>query len=89
MVSEAARYQQLINEALVYRDGGRARRGFGKQFRQKPRADQIFLTATAAQLDKNVTDSQRNLERVDLRFVNDLSEQRRPCKDQTQKGKRK
>jgi hypothetical protein len=88
-VTDAARYQQLIDAALTYRDAGRARKAFGKQFRQKPRADQVFLKATAAQLDKNVTDSRRNLETVALRLINDLSEQRRPCKDQTQKGKRK
>jgi hypothetical protein len=59
-----ARYQQLIDAALAYRDAWRARKAFGKQFRQEPRADQVFLKATAAQLDKNVTDSRRNLGRT-------------------------
>jgi hypothetical protein len=33
-----------------------AQEAFGKQFRQQPRIDQVFLKATAAQIDKNVTD---------------------------------
>ena len=55
-MTDPGRYQQLISEALAYGDAWRARKAFGKQFRQKPRGDQVFLKATAARLDKNVTD---------------------------------
>ena len=90
MVTEAARYQQLINAALAYGDAWRARNAFGKQFRQEPRVDQVFLKATAAQLDKDVTDSRRNLERAAIRLENDLSEQKKIKQEhQTQKGNRK
>ena len=68
-MTDAARYQQLIDAARAYRDAWRARKAFGKQFRQEPRVDQVFLKATAAQLDKNVADSRRELERAALRFV--------------------
>ena len=77
MMTDAARYQQLIDAALAYGDAWRARKAFGKQFRQEPRVDQVFVKATAAQLDKNLTDSRRNLERAAIRLENDLSEQRR------------
>ena len=63
MMTDAATYQQLIDAALAYGDAWRARKAFGKQFRQEPRVDQLFLKATAAQLDKNLTDSRRNFER--------------------------
>ena len=33
-VTHAAGYQQLIDPALTYRDAWRARKAFGKQFRQ-------------------------------------------------------
>jgi hypothetical protein len=89
-MTDAARYQQLINAALAYRDAWRARKAFGKQFRQEPRVDQVFLKATAAQLDKDVTDSRRNLERAAIRLENDLSEQKKIKQGhQTQKGNRK
>jgi hypothetical protein len=68
MVTEAAGYQQLIDAALAYGDAWRARKAFGKQFWQEPRVDQVFLKATAVQLDKDVTDSRRNLERVAIRL---------------------
>jgi len=68
-MTDAARYQQLIDAALAYGDAWRARKTFNKEFRQEPRVGQGFLKATAAQLDKNVTDSRRDLERVALRFV--------------------
>lgn len=67
-------YQQLIDAALAYRDAWRARKSFRKQFRQEAGVDQVFLKATAAQLDKNVTDSRRNLERTAIILQNDLSE---------------
>jgi hypothetical protein len=90
MMTDAARYQQLIGAALAYGEAWRARNAFGKQFRQEPRVDQVFLKATAAQLDKNLTDSRRNLERAAIRLENDLSEQRRSSKNhQSQKGNRK
>ena len=89
-MTDAPRYQQLIDAALAYGDAWRARNAFGKQFRQEPRADQVLLKATAAQLDKNLTDSRRNLERAAMRLENDLSEQRRSSKNhQTQKRNRK
>ena len=80
MVTDTARYQQLIDAALAYRDAWRARKAVGKQFRQEPRVDQVFLKATAAQFDKNLTGSRRNLERSAIRLENDLSEQRRSSK---------
>jgi len=90
MMTDAARYQQLIDAALAYRGAWRARKAFGKQFRQEPGVDQVFLKATAAQLDKDVIDSRRNLERAAIRLENDLSEQRKSSKNhQTQKGNRK
>jgi hypothetical protein len=67
-MTDAARYQQLIDAALAYRDTCRARKAFGKQVRQEPRVDQVFLKATAAQLDKEVSDSRRNLERMAIRL---------------------
>jgi hypothetical protein len=63
--------QQLIDPALAYTDAWRARKAFRKQFRQEPGVDQVFLKATAAQLDKNVTDSRRNLERTAIILQND------------------
>jgi hypothetical protein len=90
MVTDAAGYRQLIDAALAYGDAWRARKTFRKQFRREPRVDQVFLKATAAQLDKNLTDSRRNLERAAIRLKNDLFEQRRSSKNhQTQKGNRK
>jgi hypothetical protein len=74
-MSVAARYQLLIDAALAYRDAWRARNAFRKQFWHEPRVDQVFLKATAAQLDKNVADSRRNLEKMAIRLRNDLSEQ--------------
>jgi hypothetical protein len=68
--------QQLIDAALAYRDAWRARKAFRKQFRREPGVDQVFLKATAAQLDKNATDSRRNLARTAIRLQNDLSEQK-------------
>jgi hypothetical protein len=59
-----ARYQRLIDAALAYRDAWRARKAFAEQFRDEPRIEQVFLRATAAQLDKNVNDTRENLERV-------------------------
>ena len=90
MMTDAATYQQLIDAALAYGDAWRARKAFGKQFRQEPRVDQVFLKATVAQLDKDVIDSRRNLERAAIRLKNDLFEQRRSSKNhQSQKGNRK
>ena len=80
-MTDAARYQQLIDAAFAYGDAWRARNAFGKQFRQEPRVDQVFLKATATQLDKNLADSRRNLERAAIRLENDLSEQRRSSKN--------
>jgi uncharacterized protein YneF (UPF0154 family) len=74
-MSVAARYKLLIDAALAYGDAWRARKAFRKQFRQEPRVDQVFLKATAAQLDKNVADSRRNLEKMAIRLGNDPSEQ--------------
>ena len=89
-MTDAARYQQLINAALAYGDAWRARNAFGKQFRQEPHVDQVFLKATAAQLDKDVTDSRRNLERAAIRLENDLSEQKKIKQEhRIQKGNRK
>jgi hypothetical protein len=90
MVTDQAALRQLIDAALAYRDAWRARKAFGKQFRQEPRADQVFLKATARQLDKNVTDSRRDLERVALRFVKRSVRTKKTIQeDQTQKGNRK
>jgi hypothetical protein len=47
LMTDVARYQQLIDSALAYREGRRVRKAFGKQFRQEPRIDQVFLKATA------------------------------------------
>jgi hypothetical protein len=66
--------------ALAYRDAWRAGKSFGKQFWQEPRIDQVFLKATVAQLDKDVTDSRRNLEGAAIRSDDDLAEQRRSSK---------
>ena len=68
LMTDAARYRKLVDAALAYRDAWRARKAFGKQFRQEPRVDQVFLKATAAQLDKDVADSRRNLERLAIRL---------------------
>ena len=67
-MSVTARYQMLIDAALAYRDAWRARNAFSKQFQQEPHADQLFLKATAVQLDKDVADSRRNLERIAIRL---------------------
>ena len=75
-MTDAARYKQLIDAALVYRDAWCARKAFGKQFPQKPTIGQVFLKVTAAQLDKDVDDSRRNLERAAIRLKNDMSEQK-------------
>jgi hypothetical protein len=87
--TDAARYQQLIDAALAYRDAWRARKAFGEQFQKKLRIGQVFLKATAAQLDKDVNDSRRNLERSAVRFENDLFEQRRSSKKIKKKEKDK
>jgi hypothetical protein len=67
-MTDAARYRKLIDAALAYRDACLAKKSFRKQFRQEPRIDQVFLKATAEQLDKHVTDSRRNLERLVIRL---------------------
>ena len=77
-----ARYQRLIDAALAYRDACRARKAFAKQFRQEPRIDQVFLKATVAQLDKNVTDTRKDLERMAIRLQNDRSKQTRSGKNE-------
>ena len=59
-----ARYQRLIDAALAYREAWRARKAFADQFREEPRIEQVFLRATAAQLDKNANDTRENLERT-------------------------
>ena len=46
-----ARYWRLIDAALAYREAWRARKAFAEQFREEPRIEQVFLRATAAQLD--------------------------------------
>jgi hypothetical protein len=90
MVTDRAGRRQLIDAALAYRDAWCTRKTFGKQFRQELRADQVFLKATAAQLDKNVTDSGRDLEMVALRFVKrSVRTKKIMQEDQTQKGNRK
>ena len=76
MMTGAAGYQQLIDAALACGEAWRARKAFGTQFRHEPRIDQVFLKATAEQLDKTLTNSRRNLERAAIRLENDLSEQR-------------
>lgn len=68
MVTDAARYRQLIDATLAYRDACRRKKGPQLQLRQEPRVDQIFFKATAAQLDKDLTDSRRNLERMAIRL---------------------
>ena len=78
-LTDAAGYQQLVDAAQAYGDAWRARKAFRKQFRN-PRIDQVFLKASAAQFDKDVTDSRRNLEGAAIRLENDLSEQRRSSK---------
>ena len=62
---------RLVDAALAYRDAGRARKAFAKQFPQEPRTDQVFLKATVAQLDKNLTDSLLNLERIVISLQTD------------------
>jgi hypothetical protein len=57
MVADAAGYRQLIDAALADGDAWRARKASGKQCLQEPRVNQVFLKATAEQLDKNLTDS--------------------------------
>ena len=63
-----AQYQLLIDAALAYRDAWRARNAFRQQFRREPRADKLFFKATAAQLDRDVADGRRNLERIAIRL---------------------
>jgi hypothetical protein len=46
-----ARYWRLIDAALAYREAWRARKAFAERFREEPRIEQVFLRATAAQLD--------------------------------------
>jgi hypothetical protein len=72
-----ARYQRLIDAALAYREAWRARKAFAEQFREAPRVEQVFLSATAAQLDKNVNDTRENLEMTAIRLQNDRSKQTR------------
>jgi hypothetical protein len=55
--------------------GGQERHSVSS-FGKEPGVDQVFLEATAAQLDKNATDSRRNLARTAIRLQNDLSEQK-------------
>ena len=76
-----ARYQRLIDAALAYREAWRARKAFAEQFREGPRIEQVFLRATAAQLDKNVTDTRKDLERMAITLQNDRSEQTRSGKN--------
>ena len=78
-----AQYQRLIDAALAYREAWRARKAFAEQFREGPRIEQVFLRATAAQLDKNVNDTRENLERTAIRLQNDRSEQTRFGKNKT------
>jgi len=80
-----ARYQRPIDAALAYREAWRARKAFAEQFREEPRTEQVFLRATAAQLDKNVNDTRENLERTAIRLKNDRSEQARFGNKQTRK----
>jgi hypothetical protein len=90
MVTDAAGYQQLIDAPLAYGEAWRARKAFGKQSRQEPRVDQVFLKATVAQLDKNLTDSRRNLERAAIRFVKrSVRTKKIEQENQTPKGNRK
>jgi hypothetical protein len=76
-----ARYQRLIDAALAHREAWRARKAFAEQFREAPCVDQVFLRATAAQLDKNVTDTRKDLERMAITLQNDRSEQTRSGKN--------
>jgi hypothetical protein len=76
-----ARYQRLIDAALAYRDAWRARKAFAEQFREEPRIEQVFLRATAVQLDKNVNDTRENLERMAIRLQNDQPKQTRSGKN--------
>ena len=69
-----SRIPAVIDAALAYGDAWRARKAFGKQFRQEPRVDQVFLKATAAPLDRNLTDS-GGISKGAIRLENDLSEQ--------------
>jgi hypothetical protein len=78
-----AQYQRLIDAALPYREAWRARKAFAEQFREGPRIEQVFLRATAAQLDKNVNDTRENLEWTAIRLQNDRSEQTRFGKNKT------
>ena len=72
-----ARYQRLIDATLAFSEAWRARKVFTEQFREEPRIEQVFLRATAAQLDKNVNDTRDNLERVAIRLQNDRFKQTR------------
>ena len=78
-----ARHQRLIDAALAYREAWRARKAFTEQFREEPLVEQVFLRATAAQLDKNVNDTRDNLERTAIRLQNDRSEPTRFDKNKT------
>jgi hypothetical protein len=69
-----ARYQRLIDAALAYRDAWRARKSFAEQFREEPRIDQV-LRGMAAQLDKNVTDTRKDLDGMAITLQNDRSGQ--------------
>ena len=72
-----AQYQRLIDAALAYGDAWRTRKAFAEQFREGPRIEQVFLRATAAQLDKNVNDTRENLERMAIRLRDDRFKQTR------------
>jgi hypothetical protein len=76
-----ARYQRLIDAALAFSEAWRARKVFAEQFPEAPRIEQVFLNATAAQLEKNVNDTRENLERTAIRLQNDRSEQTRSGKN--------
>jgi hypothetical protein len=82
------RYQCLVDAALAYRDAWRARKAFAKQFPEGPRIEQVFLRATAAQLDKNVNETRENLERIAIRLQNDRSAQTRSDKNKKTTTKR-
>jgi hypothetical protein len=84
------RCQRLVDAALAYRDAWRARKAFAKQFRQEPRTDQVFLKATVAQLDRNLTDSRLNLERIAISLRNDpFATKKIEKENRTWKGNRK
>jgi uncharacterized protein YneF (UPF0154 family) len=76
-----ARCQRLIDAATAYIDAWRARKAFAEQFREEPRIDQVFVRATASQLDKNVTETRKDLERMAIRLQNNWSEQTRSGKN--------